>query len=118
MKCKIPPFPREGNSDSYIDWEMKVKQNLECFDYDESTKVSMRKAPTKSWDELKKELRERFVPLFYTRYLYNKLQRLYLGSKSIEEYLKEMNVAIIKAHVVESQEATMARFLHDLNKEL
>ncbi|RDX77459.1 hypothetical protein CR513_42413, partial [Mucuna pruriens] len=55
----------------------------------------IRKACIKSWEELKQEMRER----------------------SVEEYFKEMEVAIIRA-IVESQEATMAKFLCGLNKHI
>ncbi|RDX79138.1 hypothetical protein CR513_40474, partial [Mucuna pruriens] len=78
----------------------------------------MKRVPIKSWDELKREMRERFVPSFYTRDLYIKLQRLYQGSKSVEEYFKEMEVTIVKIQVVKSQEATMVSFLHGLNREI
>ncbi|XP_041011316.1 uncharacterized protein LOC121255094 [Juglans microcarpa x Juglans regia] len=38
--------------------------------------------------------------------------------KSVDEYYKEMEVAMIRANVVEDREATMARFLHGLNREI
>ncbi|RDX94205.1 hypothetical protein CR513_23442, partial [Mucuna pruriens] len=44
----------------------------------------------------------------YARDLYNKLQIMYHGSKSVEEYHKDM----------ESNQVTMGRFLHGLNKEI
>ncbi|RDX90686.1 hypothetical protein CR513_27427, partial [Mucuna pruriens] len=50
------------------------------------------------------------------RDLYNKLHRLYQRSKSVEDYYKQ--VYIMRAQVEESQEATMARFLHGLNREI
>ncbi|KAF7835593.1 ATP-dependent DNA helicase PIF1-like [Senna tora] len=40
------------------------------------------------------------------------------GSKSVEEYCKEMEIAIIRANVVEYREATMASFICGLNKEI
>lgn len=40
------------------------------------------------------------------------------GSKSIEEYYKEMEVVMIRANVEEDSKATMARFLNCLNKEI
>ncbi|RDX98004.1 hypothetical protein CR513_19137, partial [Mucuna pruriens] len=65
-----------------------------------------------TWLDLKRELRTRFALASYARDLYNKLQRMYQGSKSIEEYFKEMEVALMRANVLEFNEATMARFLH------
>ncbi|RDX92735.1 hypothetical protein CR513_25091, partial [Mucuna pruriens] len=67
------------------------------------------------WNKFYREIKERrrrhadtFVPTSYLRDLYNKLQRMYQGSKSVKEYHKDM----------ESNEETMARFLHGLNKDI
>src|SRR5262249_12896043 len=61
---------------------------------------------------------KRFVPSHYYRELYNKLQTLQQGNRSVDEYYKEMEVAMIRANVEENREATMARFLVGLNKEI
>ncbi|XP_050877391.1 uncharacterized protein LOC127081153 [Lathyrus oleraceus] len=67
---------------------------------------------------MKRIMRIRFVPSYYHRELHNKLQRLTQGSKSVEEYFKEMEVLKIRANVEEDDEATMARFLHGLNHDI
>ncbi|KAL4369237.1 hypothetical protein GQ457_05G022300 [Hibiscus cannabinus] len=40
------------------------------------------------------------------------------GSRSVEDYYKEMEVAMMRANIVEDREATMARFLAGLNTEI
>ncbi|RDX77304.1 hypothetical protein CR513_42592, partial [Mucuna pruriens] len=40
LKCKIPPFLGDGNVETYLEWETKMDQNLECFEY-ELTKVRL-----------------------------------------------------------------------------
>ncbi|XP_062086346.1 uncharacterized protein LOC133792455 [Humulus lupulus] len=77
-----------------------------------------REPPVDTWEEMKILMRKRFVPSHYYRGLYQKLQRLNQGSKSVDEYYKEMKVAMIQANVEEDREATMARFLHGLNREI
>jgi hypothetical protein len=67
---------------------------------------------------MKMLMRRRFVPSHYYSGLYQKLQRLTQGSKSVDEYYKEIEVAMIRANVEEDREATMARFLHGLNREI
>jgi len=37
---------------------------------------------------------------------------------NVDEYYKEIEISLIRAQIEESQEATMARFLHDLNREI
>ncbi|XP_040994309.1 uncharacterized protein LOC121240848 [Juglans microcarpa x Juglans regia] len=77
-----------------------------------------REPPVDTWEEMKMLMRKRFVPSHYYRGLYQKLQRLIQGSKSVDEYYKKMEVAMIRANVEEDREATMARFLHGLNREI
>jgi hypothetical protein len=71
-----------------------------------------------SWEEMKVLMRRQFVPNHYYRYLYMKLQDLNQGSRSVDEYFKEMEMAMIRANVIEDREATMARFLNWLNKDI
>ena len=59
-------------------------------------------------------MRRRFVPNYYYRDLYMKLQGLNQGSRSVDEYFKKMEIAMIRANVIEDREATVARFLNGL----
>ena len=63
-------------------------------------------------------MRRRFIPSHYYRELHQRLQTLTQGSMSVEEYHKEMEILMIKANVEEDREATMARFLNGLNKNI
>ncbi|KAH9704976.1 hypothetical protein KPL70_011688 [Citrus sinensis] len=91
-------------------------------EYDEGeerwTRRQNRERPIETWDEMKSSMRKHFVPNHYYRDLYQKLQRLTQGSRSIEDYYKEMEIAMIRANVEEDREATMARFLNGLNQEI
>ena len=49
------------------------------------------------------------MPNHYYRDLYLKLQSLNQGDKSVDEYHKEMEIAMARANVVEDKEATMMR---------
>ncbi|RDX83803.1 hypothetical protein CR513_35232, partial [Mucuna pruriens] len=80
-------------------WELKVMQNLDYLDCDNYTNVKLialsfesycrglRRASIKPWKELKKEMPDLFV----------KLQKMYQGLRSIDEYFKQMEVALIRA---------------------
>ncbi|RDX73948.1 hypothetical protein CR513_46360, partial [Mucuna pruriens] len=93
---------------------MKVEQIFEWFDFNERMKVKLVTLEfsgyafmwwnqvlcdirrmlwpiVETWAKLKSDLRERFVPSYYDKDLYNKLQRLYQRSKTVEEYHKEMD---------------------------
>jgi len=74
--------------------------------------------PIRTWEEMKMIMRKRFVPSHYYRELYQRLQRLRQGNRSVEDYYQEMEVAMIRANIEEDREATMARFLSGLNQEI
>lgn len=58
------------------------------------------------------------MPASYTRDLKFKLQKLFHGSKGVEEYYKEMEVLMIQAKIEEDEKVTMARFLNGLNSDI
>ena len=71
-----------------------------------------------TWDETKRVIKRCFIPSHCYRELYQHLQNLKQGSKSIEEYHKEVEMALIRANTEKHREATMARFLIRLNHDI
>ncbi|XP_057811643.1 uncharacterized protein LOC131025875, partial [Salvia miltiorrhiza] len=138
IKMNVPPFQGKNDPELYLDWERKVELMFDCHNYSELKKVKLAaiefsdyalvwwdqmvtsrrrnsEPPIQTWQEMKAVMRKRFVPNHYYRELFNKLQTLRQGSRSVDEYYKEMEVAMIRANVVEEREATMARFLTGLH---
>jgi hypothetical protein len=76
------------------------------------------KRPIETWEEKKAVMRRWFVPSHYYRELYQKLQSLTQGYKSVDDYYKEMEITMIQANVEEDREATMAKFLNGLNRDI
>ncbi|RDX61668.1 hypothetical protein CR513_60085, partial [Mucuna pruriens] len=83
---------------------MKLDQVLTCFDYLDYEKVRMSSETSYigkllngggGTNDLKIELRSRFVLASYARDIYKRLQCMYQGFKSMEEYHKDMEVALI-----------------------
>ena len=67
---------------------------------------------------MKAIMRRRFIPSHYYRELYQKLESLTQGYKSVDDYYKEMEIAMIRANVEEDRKATMARFLNGLSRDI
>ena len=141
IKMKIPSFQGRNDPEVYLEWEKKVELIFDCHNYSEEKKVKLAvieftdyaiiwwdqlttnrrrnlERRVETWGELKALMRKRFIPNHYYRDLYQKLQSLTQGSRSVEEYHKEMEVAMIRANVEEDREATMARFLNGLNRDI
>uniref|UniRef100_A0A2N9HCS9 Retrotransposon gag domain-containing protein n=1 Tax=Fagus sylvatica TaxID=28930 RepID=A0A2N9HCS9_FAGSY len=141
IKMKIPSFQGTTDPEVYLEWEKKIELMFDCHNYSEEKKVKLAvieftdyaiiwwdqlvtnrrrnyEKPVETWGELKALMRRRFVPSHYYRNLYQKLQNLTQGSRSVEDYHKEMEVAMIRANVEEDREATMARFFSGLNRDI
>ncbi|XP_039014624.1 uncharacterized protein LOC120144671, partial [Hibiscus syriacus] len=63
-------------------------------------------------------MRKRFIHVHYHRDLFQKLQNLKQSHRSVEDYYKEMEVAMIRVNIEKDREANMARFLSGLNPEI
>ncbi|KAH9769539.1 Endonuclease [Citrus sinensis] len=135
IKLKIPSFQGKNDPEVYLEWEKKVELVFDCHNYSEERKVKLatveftdyaiiwwdqlvlsrrrnRERPINTWEEMKTIMRRRFVPSHYYRELHQRLQSLTQGSRSVEDYHKEMEIIMIRANIEEEREATMARFLH------
>ena len=64
---------------------------------------------------MKDVMRAHFVPTYYNRDLFQKLQLIKQGTKSVEEYYKEMEISMIRGNITKDDDQTMARFLNGLN---
>ena len=64
------------------------------------------------------EMRRRFIPSYYYRELYKKLQGFRRGMQGVEDYFKEMEIAMVGANEEVDREATLLRYLLVLNREI
>ncbi|KAI3469037.1 hypothetical protein Pfo_025700 [Paulownia fortunei] len=108
IKVKIPSFQGRNDPEAYLEWEKKMEMVFKYHNYSENKKIKLAAI----------EFTDYAIICYYHRELYNKLQRLTQGSQSVDEYYKEMEIAMNRANVEEDREATMARFLHGLNHEI
>ena len=122
IKMKIPSFQGKNDPEAYLEWERKVELVFDFHHYSENKKVKLaviefsdyaivwwdqlvlnkrrnREPSVETWEEMKRVMRKRFVPTYYYRELYNKLQNLRQGNRGVEEYYKEMEVAMARANI-------------------
>uniref|UniRef100_A0A2N9F1F1 RNA-directed DNA polymerase n=1 Tax=Fagus sylvatica TaxID=28930 RepID=A0A2N9F1F1_FAGSY len=138
---KIPSFQGKNDPEAYLEWEKKVELIFEYHNYSEKKKVKLvvieftdyaiiwwdqlvmnrrrnHERAIETWEEMRAIMRRRFVLSHYYKDLYQKLQSLTQGYRSMDDYYKEMEIALIRANVEEDREATMARFLNGLNRDI
>ena len=130
----MPKFTGSNDPEEYISWALKVEKIFRLHNYEEEKKIAMaslefqdyvliwweqviehREAkgepPITTWAQMKGVMRARFVPTYYNRDLFKKLQLLKQGTKSVEEYYKEMEIAMIRASVSDDDEKNHGTFL-------
>ena len=138
LKFTMPKFSRSKNPKEYLSWALKYDKIFLLHNYEEVKKIAKAslefqdyvliwweqvierrrendEPPITTWAQMKEVMRARFVPTYYTRYLFKKLQLLKQGMKTVEEYYQEMEIAMVQANVKEDDEQTMACFLNGLN---
>jgi len=71
-----------------------------------------------TWDEMKSLMKRRFMPNHLYRELYQRLQSLSHNTKSVDEYFKEIELAMIRSNVKDDREATMVRFMNSFNHDV
>ncbi|OMO89308.1 Retrotransposon gag protein [Corchorus capsularis] len=141
IKYKIPKFNGRGSPSDYLEWESKLDMYFDYHPHVEPKKVQIAtleftenalnwwnqlvqtrrrnlERPIDTWLGLKSFMRKRFVPSFYTNGLYQELQSLRQGTRSVDEYFSEMMLLMSRAEVDEAAQATIARFLAGLNREI
>ncbi|KAK1648980.1 hypothetical protein QYE76_066785 [Lolium multiflorum] len=128
----------EDDAEAYLSWALKVDKIFRIHDYSGAKKAAMAslefedyantwweqvvtlreekgEPPIDTWEEMKEEMQARFVPTHYTTNLFNKLQKLKQGTKTVEEFFKEMELTMMRANIQESENQTIARFFNGLN---
>ncbi|KAG7559493.1 Zinc finger CCHC-type [Arabidopsis thaliana x Arabidopsis arenosa] len=141
LKLRIPPFHGKNDPDAFLEWEKKIDLLFDCQHFSDRKKVRLaatgfhdyaidwwdqlvtnrkrnRENPVETWEEMMILMRRRFIPSHYHRELHQKLRRLSQGSRNVEDYFQEMEKLMLKADVDEHRDATMARFLSGMNREL
>ena len=136
-KFSIPKFDGSIDPEDYLTWELKIEKLWRLYEYTEEKKVKLAASefdgyalrwwdalvqnrrddndlPVMTWREMKRIMKERFVPTNYLRSVFDKLTNLRQGTMSVDEYYMEMEMLMQRARVRESLEMTMQRFLNNL----
>jgi hypothetical protein len=125
------PFYGSTNLEEFLDWKEQMEYELELQDFSEANKVSRaalefedyahewcKKYPhkrfVKCWEDLKKTMREEFVPHEYELILLRRLKRIKEGNKSVQSYHDELSFTMCRANIVDDMDAK-EYFMRGLN---
>ena len=131
LKFTMPKFKGEEDAEAYLSWALKVDKIFRIHNYSGAKKVAMAslefedyantwweqvltlreekgEPPIDTWEEMKEEMQARFVSTHYMSDLFNKLQKLKQGTKTVEEFFKEMELTMMRANIQESEGQTIA----------
>ena len=127
VKTQMPQFAGKSTVDDYLEWESKVEGLFECYELNDNTRVRLAaveftgyaalwwknivdtrrmdgEAEIRTWQEMKRILRKRFVPANYKHELFMRLQTLRQGGKTVDEYIQEFEMLMIRSGAIESPE--------------
>jgi hypothetical protein len=125
------PFYESVDLEEFLDWQKQMEYELELQDFPEAKKVSRaalefedyahewwKKYPHKRfvmcWEDLKKTMREEFVPRESELILLRLLKHIKQGSKSVQSYHDELSFAMRRANIVDDRDAK-EYFMRGLN---
>ena len=118
IKFTLPTFKGTDDPNEFLEWKSRMEFIFACHEYSEFKKFQLaivefkdyavtwwekhesdaeRKGfpLTETWDGLIKAMRTRFLPKEYKRDLHHKLEHTYQGTKSVNEYYKEMETLML-----------------------
>ncbi|GJR45650.1 putative reverse transcriptase domain-containing protein [Tanacetum coccineum] len=135
MRVNIPDF--DGNylsPEGFINWLVTVEEVFKFKDVPENKRVSfittklrgrasawwqqlkltrerVGKPRVTSWRKMKKLLREKFIRHNYQRLMYQRLQILKQGTKSVEDYTTEFYQLIARNDIQETDDQLVSRYI-------
>lgn len=141
MKTEIPEFKDGMVAEEFLDWLSNVE---EIFDFKEVpknrrvklvatrlrgralawwqqtklTRERMGKSMVVEWDKMKKLMRATFLPYNYQSLMYQRLQNLRQGTKSVNDYADEFYQLIVRNDIMETEEQLTARFVGGLRMQI
>ncbi|GKE10335.1 putative nucleotidyltransferase, ribonuclease H, partial [Tanacetum coccineum] len=125
----------------FIDWLVVVEEVFEFKEVPENKRVSLiatklrgrasawwqqlkltrervGKPRITSWQKMKKCMRDNFIPHNYQRQMYQQLQNLKQGSKSVEDYTTEFYKLIARNDIQETKDQLVSRYIGGLRVQI
>ena len=140
-ETEISEYKRGMIAEEFLDWLLNVE---EIFDFKEVpehrrvklvatrlrgramawwqqtklTRERMGKSKIVSWEKMKKLMKATFLPYNYQSLMYQRLQNLRQGTKSVNDYADEFYQLIARNDIMETEEHLTPRFVGGLRMQI
>ncbi|KAJ0589753.1 putative nucleotidyltransferase, Ribonuclease H [Helianthus annuus] len=141
IKVEIPEFEGRAQPDEFIDWLSTVERIFDLKDIPDKYKVKLvaiklrkyaslwwdhikkqraqkGKSKVRTWDKMKKLLREKFLPINYRQEAFLEYHNLSQRTSSVEELISEFDRLRMRCGAEEEEEQVIARFLGALRSDV
>ncbi|XP_023638126.1 uncharacterized protein LOC17886241 [Capsella rubella] len=141
FKLDIPEFSGSLKAEEFLDWLNVVEEVLDFKQVPDDIRVSLvatrfksramawwtqlkesrrrsNKSKIDTLEKLKKHMRKGFLPYNYERTLYNKLQNLRQGSRTVEDYATDFFEMVARTTLLEAEDQLVSRFIGGLRTQL
>ena len=142
LRVNIPEFDGDTlNPEGFIDWLVAVEEVFDFKEIPENKKVSLiatrlrgrasawwqqlkltrervGKPRVTTWRKMKRCMRANFIPHNYQRLMYQRLQNLKQGAKSVEDYTTEFYQLIARNDIQETDEQLVSRYIGGLRVQI
>jgi hypothetical protein len=141
FKLDILKFNGGLQPEEFLDWIAAVEEVLDFKGVPEDRRVSLvatkfrgraaawwqqlkqsrtrlGKSKINRWEKLLKYMRPAFLPYNYTRTMYQRLQNLIQGSKTVDEYMEEFYKYLTRVELAETDDQLVSRYIGGLRQNI
>ncbi|XP_056847412.1 uncharacterized protein LOC108830965 [Raphanus sativus] len=141
FKLEIPEFNGSTAPEELLDWFVTVEEILEFKEVpldrcvplvairfrdraaawwlqSKTTRARLGKSKILTWDKLKKEMRKNFLPYNYEQLMFQKLQNLRQGSRTVDEYATEFFKIMNRVEIRDTEQQLVMRFVGGLRQQI